>query len=106
MITTTLRRIRAHGPCGLDPRKKPLEGYQKLKAGLGPDWGDDDPIPFARILEINGLDDALWCCRVEPQYWWEWMLVRAWCPRKVPTDPRSVAALEFLRIVTETEARS
>ena len=97
MITTTLNRIRAHGPCGLIPRKTPLEGYQKLKAGLGPGWGDDDPIPFARILEINGLDDALWCCRAEPQYAREWRLFAVWCARQVQhlmTDPRSFTVLD------------
>lgn len=88
MITTTLNRIRAHGPC--------LKGWSKLLAGLGKAAPDDEPLPFARIIEINGLDDALWCCRAEPQYAREWRLFAVWCARQVEylmTDPRSKDAL-------------
>ena len=88
-ITTTLKRIRAHSPCA--------DGWAKLLAGLGKTTADDEPLPFARILEINGLDDALWCCRVEPQHSKEWRLFAVWCARQVQhlmTDPRSVAALD------------
>ena len=74
MITTTLNRIRACRPCGMNPREEPLTGFCKLRAGIGPDYGADTPIPFARIVEINGLDDALWCCRAEPQHAREWRL--------------------------------
>ena len=95
--TTTLNRIRAHSPCGLDPRKKPLEGYQKLKSFLGPGYGDDTPIPYVVIAESNGLDDALWCCRAEPQYDKEWRLYAVWCARQVEhlmTDQRSRDVLD------------
>ena len=95
--TTTLNRIRACHPCGIDPRKKPLKGYQKLKAFLGPDYGDDTPIPYVVIAESNGLDDALWCCRAEPQYAKEWRLYAVWCARQVAhlmTDQRSKDALD------------
>ena len=95
--TTTLSRIRACGPCGIDPRKKPLEGYQKLKAFLGPDYGDDTPIPYVVIAKSNGLDDALWCCRAEPQFDKEWRLYAVWCARQVEhlmTDQRSRDALD------------
>ena len=60
MITTTLHRIRAHSPC--------TGGLVQLLDGLNKTAADDEPLPFARIVEITGLDDALWCCRVEPQY--------------------------------------
>ena len=83
MITTTLNRIRAHKPCGISPRTSRLTGYQRLKAGLGPHIGNNDPFPFARIVEINGLQDALWCCRVEPQYDREWRLFFVWCCRRI-----------------------
>ena len=88
MITTTLNRIRAHGPC--------LDVWSKLLAGLGKAAPDDEPLPFARIIEINGLDDALWCCRAEPQHAREWRLFAVWCARQVEylmTDPRSRDAL-------------
>jgi hypothetical protein len=88
MITTTLNRIRAQCPC--------LDDWSKLLAGLGKAAPDDEPLPFARIIEINGLDDALWCCCAEPQYAREWRLFAVWCARQVEylmTDPRSRDAL-------------
>ena len=89
MLTTTLNRIRAHSPC--------REGWEKLLRGLGKSQADDEPLPYATILRINGLDDALWCCRAEPQYAKEWRLYAVWCARQVQhlmTDERSVAALD------------
>ena len=88
-ITTTLNRIRAHQPC--------REGWETLLAGLGKSKADDEPLPFARIVEINGLDDALWCCRAEPDRAKEWRLFAVWCARQVQhlmTDPRSITALD------------
>jgi hypothetical protein len=89
MLTTTLNRIRAHSPCE--------EGWRKLLAGLGKTAPDDEPLPYARIVEINGIDDALWCCRAEPQHVKEWRLFAVWCARQVQhlmTDARSITALE------------
>ena len=89
MITTTLNRIRAHSPC--------REGWEKLLAGLRKTAADDEPLPYSRILEINGLDDALWCCRAEPQYDRQWRLYAVWCARLVQhlmNDLRSIAALD------------
>ena len=89
MITTTLNRIREHQPCA--------EGWTKLLKHLGKTQADDEPLPFSIILESNGLDDALWCCRAEPQYAQEWRLYAVWCARQVQhltTDPRSLAALD------------
>ena len=133
MITTTLKRIRDHGPCA--------GGWTKLLKYLGKTQADDEPLPFSIILESNGIDDALWCCRAEPQYAKEWRLYAVWCARQVQhlmSDLRSVAALdvaeryangqataddlaaardaawdaardaqtaEFLRVVTETEVQ-
>lgn len=89
MLTTTLNRIRAHHPC--------KEGWEKLLKGLSKTASDDEPLPFSRIVEINGIDDALWCCRAEPQHDREWRLFAVWCARQVQhlmTDPRSVAAID------------
>ncbi len=89
MITTTLNRIRAQRPCA--------SGWTKLLAGLGKTRADDEPLPYARIVEINGLGDALWACRAEPQHDREWRLYAVWCARQVQhlmTDPRSLAALD------------
>ena len=89
MITTTLNRIRAHGPCA--------EGWAKLLKHLGKTCADDEPLPFATILESNSLGDALWCCQVEPQYAREWRLFAVWCVRQVQhllSDQRSLDALD------------
>lgn len=55
MLTTTLTRIRSAGPCA--------DGWRDLVRYLGPDWSDDEPIALTTILEVNGLDDAIWCLR-------------------------------------------
>ena len=73
-ITTTLNRIRDKKPCA--------DGWQNLLAGLGKTRADDEPLTFSRILEINGIDDAIWCMRAEPQYAKEWRLFAIWCARQ------------------------
>ena len=88
MITTTLNRIRAHQPCA--------DGWKKLLTHLGKTEPDDEPLPFSVIVDSNGLNDALWCCRAEPQHSREWRLFAVWCARQVEhliTDPRSLDAL-------------
>ncbi len=49
--TTTLSAIRSHGPCA--------SGWKTLITALG-DYGDETPLPLARIVETNGIGDALW----------------------------------------------
>ena len=87
--TTTLNAIRAHGPCH--------SGWAKLLEHLGKTSADDVPLPFAVIVESNGLDDALWACRSAPQYDRDWRLFAVWCARQVQhlmTDKRSLDALD------------
>ena len=89
MINTTLNRNRDHAPC--------TEGWTKLLRSLGKTQADDEPLPFSIILESNGLDDALWCCRAEPQHAKQWRLYAVWCARQVQhlmADPRSLSALD------------
>ena len=89
MIYTTLNSMRAHHPC--------QDGWKKLLKNLGKTSADDDPLPFAAILESNGLYDALWCCRAAPEYHTTWRLFAVWCARKVQhlmTDTRSITALD------------
>jgi hypothetical protein len=99
MITTTLNRIKKHCPC--------QNGWEKLLAGLGKTEPDDEPLPFSKILEINGLDDALWCCRVEPQYAREWRLFVVACVRRVEylnPDPRVKQAIDVAERYANGEA--
>ena len=94
-LTTTLARIRSHSPCH--------DGWTKLLSGLGKTKADDEPLPFSRIAEINGIEDALWCCKCEPQFHKTWRLFSVWCARQVEhlmTDQRSNAVLN----VTERHA--
>ena len=51
-VSTTLRKLREHNAC--EPR------YIHLRDSLGSSWGDDDEIDIVKILETNGLSDALW----------------------------------------------
>ena len=89
MLTTTLNAIRAHNPCA--------DGWKKLLAHLGKTKPDDEPLPFATILDSNGLADALWCCRAAPEHSKTWRLYAVWCARQVQhlmTDQRSLTALD------------
>ena len=90
MITTTLNRIHACAPSA--------EVWAKLLAGLGKTEADDEPLPYAEVVRINGIEDALWACQAEPQHAREWRLFAVWCARRVQhlmTDPRSIAALDI-----------
>ena len=90
MLTTTLNKIDALNPCDDDR-------WEKLLKHLGKTQPDDEPLTYLTILESNGLDDALWCCSVEPKYDKEWRLYAVWCARRVQhlmTDPRSLKALD------------
>ncbi len=88
-LCTTLNAIRAHSPCS--------DGWGKLLAHLGKTGPDDEPLPFSVIVESNGIDDALWCCRAAPEHGREWRLFAVWCARQIQhlmDDPRSIAALD------------
>jgi hypothetical protein len=89
MIYTTLNRIRANSPC--------FDGWRKLLAHLGKTKADDEPLAMTVILESNGLDDALWCLRAEPQHSAIWRLLAVHYARQVQhlmKDPRSIAAID------------
>ena len=105
-ITTTLNRILAHQPCGQE-LIPPLTGWLKLLNGLGKTKADNEPLPFTRIVEINGIDDARWACRAEPQYAREYRLHAVWCAREIEhlmTDQRSRDALNVSERYANGEA--
>ncbi|MHB8388175.1 MAG: hypothetical protein ACYDBH_01180, partial [Acidobacteriaceae bacterium] len=88
-MKTTLAAIRAHDPC--------KASWGKLLAALGKIQADEEPLPFTRILDVLGLDDALWCLRAAPQYERQTRLFAVWCARQVAhlmCDPHSRAALD------------
>ena len=89
MKYTTLNKIKACSPCE--------SGYKKLLKHLGKTKADDELLPFEVILDSNGLDDALWCCRSAPEYSREWRLFAVRCARDVQhlmTDQRSINAID------------
>jgi len=78
------------------PRFKLLD---RLQHHLGKDYGDDTPISIATIIDINGLDDALWCLRLINGYEREKRLFAVWCIRQVQhllADKRSLRALDVI----------
>ena len=88
-LTTTLNRIWAANPC--------KEGKEKALKAAGKTAPDDELITYAQIVEAVGSDDALWCCRAEPQHSRLWRLFAVWCARRVQpadADPRSITALD------------
>ena len=97
MMQTTLRKIRAAGPCGMRLDDGKRVGYLKLRHYLGKGYGDDTPIDIATILDSNGLDDALWCLRAVDGRAREMRLYAVWCARQVQhlmADQRSINALD------------
>lgn len=96
---TTLNEIRAHSPCG--------PGWEMLLRGLGKAKADDEPLGIATILDINDLDDALWCLRAVEGHDKEIRLLAVAYARDVQhlmTDPRSIAALDVAERFAKGEA--
>ena len=88
-MKTTLNAIRACSPCE--------RGWKKLLNGLGKTAAYDDPLSLIVILDINGLDDALWCLRAVSGHDKEIRLFAVWCARQVQhltSDKRSVTAID------------
>ena len=96
---TTLNAIRAHDPCA--------DGWRKLLRHLGKSEADDEQLPIVTILELNGLDDALWCLRAVDGHDREIRLYVVWCARRVQHlmgDSRSIAALDTAERYAHGEA--
>ena len=107
MMHTTLRKIRAQGPCGLRIEDGERSGYLKLRHHLGKGYGDDTPISITVILDSNGFDDALWCLRAVDGHAREIRLFAVWCARQVAhlmTDERSTNALDVAERHANTAA--
>lgn len=102
MITLTLKEIRKHELC--------KDGWKKLTEGLGgiKKYGEETPITFEQIYDINGYDDTLWCLRVtEERYHHLWRHFAVDCAKQVEHlmgDERSKAALIVARSYASGEA--
>ena len=57
MLHTTFVKLHENNAC--------TSGYRRLAESLGgvTKYGNDTPIPLSKIVESNGMDDALWCLR-------------------------------------------
>lgn len=88
MHYTTLNRIRERGPCA--------EGWETLLKSLGKTHADDEPVSLRRIVESNGIYDAIWVLRAIDDCP-EIRLFAVRCARQVQhlmTDERSINALD------------
>lgn len=88
-MKTTLNKIRSHSPCA--------DGWEKLLKSLGKTQADDELLTLSRILESNGLSDAIWCLRAVDGHDREIRLFAVACARRVQhlmKDPRSIAVLD------------
>ena len=56
-MTTTLRKIRAAGPCGMR-LEDGQRGYLKLRHHLGEGYGDDTPVDIALFPAHAGMNRA------------------------------------------------
>ena len=55
MLETTLKKLREYRACE--------NRYDHLVKALGDEYGDDTPLSVSRILDTNGVSDALWALR-------------------------------------------
>lgn len=97
--STTLNEIRKHDPCA--------SGWAKLLKGLGKSTADDEVLPLDRILEINGLEDALWALRSVDGIDRQARLYACDCAQRVAhlnTDPRVQACIDTARKFANGEA--
>lgn len=88
MICTTLNKIRENEPCPY--------GWRKLLAGLNKTGPDDELLPLVRILEINGLNDALWALHTTDCDRESRLLAVAYARQvqHLMTDERSIACID------------
>ena len=95
MKTTTLNKIK-----NCQPHKSM---WDNLLKGLEKTEADDEPLPYAKILEICGLHDAIWATCTEYDFWWVKDLAVKYVRRvaHLMKDSRLVVALDvaeqFLR---------
>ena len=54
-METTLNKLKAANAC--------TERYKVLLTALGKTEADDEPLKIAKIIETNGIEDAIWALR-------------------------------------------
>ena len=89
-MKTTLNKIRYRSPC--------KGGWKKLLTHLGKTKADKEQLPILTILEVLGLDDAIWCLRAVDGHEKEKRLLAVAFARRVQhllKYPSLVAALDI-----------
>ena len=98
-MKTTLKQIKSKNPCQV--------GWELLLKGLGKTEADDEVLPIAKIIENNGIRDAIWALRSVEGRDREIRLFAVWCARQVQhlmKDERSLKALEVAERFANGEA--
>ena len=88
-LTTTTARIDACNPC--------RDRRNRAANLLGITEPSDQPISYEKLLDVLGLDDALWCCQAQPDLSPTWRRYAVWCARQAQhlmTDRRLLDALD------------
>ena len=106
----TLKQLRENKACVLGYNKVvcALKGIKYIERETYIRFKHDAPISLVSILESNGLDDALWCLRVNDAEWSrDSRLFAVWCARQVQhlmNDERSINALDVAEKFANGEA--
>jgi hypothetical protein len=99
MLTTTLNHVQKVGLS--------TTSWQRLLAHLGKTESDDKRLPYATILHVLGLDDALLCCRAEPRYARQWRMFAVRCAshaQHLLGDSRDTSYLDVARRYADGQA--
>jgi hypothetical protein len=105
MLFTNKKLLHARGACA--------RGYHHFFSHRSP-VSDDEPIPLTDVLEVNGIDDALWCLHAttEPCEEFIKLLARVFAEHvlplfeaKFPDNPAPQRAIETARRAIETARR-
>jgi len=75
MLTTTTSRLAAQGPCDT--------GRETLLTFLAKPEPDDEPVSYATILDVLGLESAIWSMCAEPEHITLWRQFAVWCAAQV-----------------------
>jgi hypothetical protein len=100
-MKTTLKKIWDYDPCP--------DGWEKLLVYLGKSEPDNEPLDLIRILESNGIEDAIWALRAVEGHDREIRLFSCWCAcqslhifeRENPNDMRPRMAIESAALFAE-----
>ncbi len=103
-MKTTLNKIKAAGACE--------DRYKHLLTALGKTAADDEPLEISKIIETNGIEDAVWALCAVDGHDLEIRLFACDCAEmvlpiyehKYPGDDRPRKAIEVIRLYANGKA--